>query len=158
MQDGFRALMRDFPTGVAVITTTDGSGTPHGMTCSSLCSVTLDPPTLLVCLREGSPTLAAILSAGSFAVNLVHSGSCAVARLFASGRPNRFDLVQWEPAEGGPHLTRDAHAIADCRLSGTRPHGDHVVVFGQALRVTIGPPGHPPLLYGRCRYAAWPEP
>src|SRR5439155_979792 len=49
--DRFRAMMSAFPTGVAVVTTTDADGRPHGMTCSSVCSVTLEPPTLLVCLR-----------------------------------------------------------------------------------------------------------
>ncbi|MFB6844433.1 flavin reductase family protein [Streptomyces sp. NPDC056373] len=72
--DGQRAMMSGFPTGVAVLTTTGQDGTPHGMTISSVCSVSLDPPLLLVCLRIGSPTLRAVLDTGRFAVNLLRSG------------------------------------------------------------------------------------
>jgi flavin reductase (DIM6/NTAB) family NADH-FMN oxidoreductase RutF len=42
------------------------------MTCSSVTSVTLLPPTLLVCLRVGSGTLEAVSAHGGFAVNLLH--------------------------------------------------------------------------------------
>ncbi|MGH3530178.1 MAG: flavin reductase family protein, partial [Pseudonocardiaceae bacterium] len=49
--DDFRTLMSVFPTGVAVVTTLGQDGSPQGMTCSALASVTPYPPTLLVCLR-----------------------------------------------------------------------------------------------------------
>jgi len=157
-QESFRVMMRGFPTGVAVVTTVGDDGRPWGMTCSSVCSVTLDPPTLLVCLRDGSPTLSAMRDSGQFAVNLLHGQGQPAAELFASGRLDRFDVAHWEdgPAHAGPHLTMDAHAIADCDVIGTQPVGDHVVVFGQARRIRAHH-GHPPLLYGRQRYHIWPE-
>jgi flavin reductase (DIM6/NTAB) family NADH-FMN oxidoreductase RutF len=152
----FRSFMAGFPTGVAVVTTIDPAGTPRGMTCSSVCSVTLTPPTLLVCLRAGSPTLAAVAEQTTFAVNLLHDRAQAVAQLFASGVPNRFQRVRWraEPG-GGPHLIDDAHAVADCRVSRAELIGDHVVVFGEVFQVWQRPSPEP-LLYGLRRYAAWP--
>ena len=72
--EGFRALMTRFPTGVTVVTAMDGGGRPQGMTCSSLASVCLRPPTLLVCLRTLSATQRAVEATGAFAVNLLHSG------------------------------------------------------------------------------------
>jgi flavin reductase (DIM6/NTAB) family NADH-FMN oxidoreductase RutF len=153
---GFRSLMAVFPTGVAVVTTLDVDDTPWGMTCSSVCSVSVEPPTLLVCVRDGSPTLAAMLRRGSFAVNLLHHGARPVAELFASGDPDRFDRVHWETAFGGPHLVRDAHAVADCRITRRHQVGTHVVVFGEVVDVTHRPGEHP-LLYGMRQYAAWPE-
>ncbi len=154
----FRALMTQFPTGVAIVTTTDGSGRPWGMTCSSLCSVTLEPPTLLVCLRNGSPTLAAMLDSAKFTVNLLHASAQAVAELFASGDPDRFDAVEWDfaPTAGGPHLWRDAHAIADCRVTRREVVGDHIVVFGETYRVSMRTEGRSPLLYGRRQFHSWP--
>lgn len=154
--EGYRAMMCRFPTGVAVVTTLDDDGTPRGMTCSSVCSVTLEPPTLLVCLRNGSPTLDAILRSGTFAVNLLHDRAQAVAQLFASGNPDRFELVDWhdDPTTAGPHLVADAHTIADCRVARTEQVGDHVVVFGQTHTVTERHGA--PLLYGLRAYHAWP--
>lgn len=154
----FRALMTQFPTGVAIVTTTDEAGRPWGMTCSSLCSVTLSPPTLLVCLRAGSPTLAAMLDRTTFTVNLVHDNAQAVAELFASGDPDRFDAVAWDlsPDAAGPHLWRDAHAIADCRITRREVVGDHIVVFGETYRVSMRTEGRSPLLYGRRQFHPWP--
>ncbi len=151
----FRALMTTHPAGVAIVTTAAPDGEPWGMTCSSLCSVSLRPPTLLVCLRAESPTLAALLRVSAFAVNLLHDQAEPTATLFASGASDRFDRVDWVrgPESGVPHLVEDAHTIADCRVSGTLPVGDHVVVFGEVVRVTahaIRPPR--PLLYGMRRF------
>ncbi|MGC0419061.1 flavin reductase family protein [Embleya sp. AB8] len=158
MPEGFRAMMRGFPTGVAVVTTTDLDGRPWGLTCSSVCSVTLEPPTLLVCLRAASPTLAALKLRGAFAVNLLHEGAQATAELFASGTPDRFERVDWyaDPDHGSPHLPADTHAVADCRIGRTLPVGDHVVVFGEVLGITRRR-GRWPLLYGLRRYIRWPR-
>ncbi|WP_439678565.1 flavin reductase family protein [Embleya sp. MST-111070] len=158
MPEGFRAMMRGFPTGVAVVTTTDPDGRPWGMTCSSVCSVTLEPPTLLVCLRAASPTLAALRRRGAFAVNLLHDDAQATAELFASGTPDRFERVEWyaDPDHESPHLAADAHAVADCRVDRTLPVGDHVVVFGEVLGITRRR-GRWPLLYGLRRYMRWPR-
>jgi len=153
----FRSLMAGFPSGVAVVTALGPDGQPWGMTCSSVCSVTLRPPTLLICVRHGSPTLEAILRRSLFTVNMLHDGAQPTAMLFASGAPKRFDQVQWSigPGDGGPHLSDDSHAVADCRVVRAEPVGDHMVVFGEALRVSQRS-GHRPLLYGLRRYAAWP--
>ncbi|MFD8012202.1 flavin reductase family protein [Streptomyces sp. NPDC058955] len=153
----FRSLMTAHPAGVTIVTTVAADGRPWGMTCSSLCSVSLEPPTLLVCLREGSPTLAALLQVSAFSVNLLHEGAGPVADLFASGAPDRFDRVRWTPeAESGlPHLIEDAHTIADCRVSDTRQVGDHVVVFGEVVRVGgRSNRAAAPLLYGMRRYGS----
>ncbi|MEV7868926.1 flavin reductase family protein [Streptomyces sp. NPDC088124] len=157
----FRSLMSTFPSGVSIVTTSDLDGQPWGMTCSSVCSVAVEPPTLLVCLREGSPTLAAMVRRSTFAVNLLHARARSTADLFASGTPHRFDLVRWsvDSEAAGPHLSDDAHAIADCRISRTVRIGDHTVVFGEVFRVE-----HPaadvadnrsPLLYGLREYSSW---
>jgi flavin reductase (NADH) len=153
----FRSLMATFPTGVCVVTGLGLDGQPRGMTCSSVCSVALRPPTLLVCLRTASPTLAAVLGAGRFAVNLLHERAQSTAELFASGEPDRFQRVRWHAASGGvPHLVDDAHAVADCVVAAAHPVGDHTVVYGEVLNVARQPRPRP-LLYGLRRYAAWPR-
>ncbi|MGH3862160.1 flavin reductase family protein [Actinokineospora sp.] len=107
--------MATFPTGVTVVTALAPDGRPWGMTCSSVCSVTLRPD---------------------------------VADLPA-GR------VQWERGYAGPHLTADAHAIADCQVVRTVEMGDHLVLFGEVFGVQHRQP-RSPLLYGLRSYSAWP--
>ncbi|RRS00521.1 flavin reductase family protein [Glycomyces terrestris] len=149
-----RSLMAAFPTGVAVVAAADPAGEPIGMTCSSLCSVALDPPTLLVCLREHGPTAAAVLASGSFTVNLLDDRARDVAELFASGAADRFAHVRWRPGAAGPHLVADAHSTADCRVDRRYTVGDHVVVLGEVERVTVRREPRP-LLYGMRRFKTW---
>lgn len=158
----FRTLMARFPTGVAVVAAFDSQGRPRGMTCTSVCSVSVEPPILLVCIRHGSPTLEAILQRTGFTVNLLHVGAESTARLFASGKPDRFDDVRWYagPDPCGPHFPEDAHAVADCHVLRTESVGDHIVVFGTVLRISqqrAVQQANRPLLYGFRRYEAWPS-
>ncbi|MFJ6656352.1 flavin reductase family protein [Streptomyces sp. NPDC091377] len=153
----FRTMMSRFPSGVSVVTALLPDGTPRGMTCSSLCSVSLEPPVLLVCLRHGSPTLDAVTGSGRLAVNLLHDRARPVAELFASGDPHRFERVPWA-TEGvaGPHLTRDAHTVADCEVALSQRVGDHTAVYGRISRITRQT-DHVPLLYGLRRFHRWPR-
>lgn len=152
-----RPFMATFPTGVSVITAMGADGNPWGMTCTSLCSVTLEPPTLLACLRRGSPTLEAVLASGAFALNLLHDGARPTAELFASGAPDRFAQAVWRISVTckGPHLIEAAHVIADCRVTNTEIVGSHVVVFGEVCQITRKSEALP-LLYGFRRYMRWP--
>ncbi|MFD5749847.1 flavin reductase family protein [Streptomyces sp. NPDC127033] len=153
-----RPLMASFPSGVGVITAYAEDGSPWGMTCTSLCGVSLDPPVVLVCLGTASHTLKAVRSSGSFAVNLLHAQGRRTAELFASGAPDRFDRVIWRGGAGtaGPHLTEDARAVADCSVVGEQVVGDHAVVLGEVTAVRTVP-RQPPLLYGLRRFSAWPH-
>ncbi|MEU6212853.1 flavin reductase family protein [Streptomyces sp. JL4002] len=155
-QADLRPFMAAFPTGVSVVTTLGSDTVPHGLTCSSLASVALDPPTVVVCIRAASPTLAVLLAQGAFALNLLHERARTTSDLFASGAPDRFERVEWRLplGAGGPHLTADAHAVADCSVVRTVGFGDHTAVFAQVDRVTVRDDPQP-LLYGLRRYAPW---
>ena len=154
--DEFRDMMSGFPSGVSVVTALGPDGQPRGMTCSSVCSVSLEPPTIVVCLRHGSPTLDAVLGNEAFALNLLHSRAESVAVLFASGDPQRFDVTPWHsgPMTGSPHLMRDAHSVAECEVTLTQRVGDHVAVFGQTRTITRHHE-HSPLLYGLREFRPW---
>lgn len=153
-----RPLMAGFPSGVVITTALHSDGQPWGMTCTSLCSVSLEPPILLVCLRCGSPTLDAIAASRAFAVNLLHDQARAFAELFASGAADRFDRVRWAGggATGGPHLLDAAHTIADCEVIDDSVVGDHAVVMGRVRAIHQLRPQRP-LLYGLRRYATWSD-
>jgi flavin reductase (DIM6/NTAB) family NADH-FMN oxidoreductase RutF len=155
MADPFRELMSRFPTGVAVVASVDARGAPSGMTVTSLASVCLNPPTLLVCLRTGSTTLATVQHRGGFAVNLLHARARSTAELFAAPVADRFARVRWRLSGNGlPWLVDDAAAMADCRLVRQIQVGDHTVVLGEILHLAIERHG-PLLLYGMRRFAQW---
>ncbi|PVE10036.1 flavin reductase family protein [Streptomyces scopuliridis] len=154
--EAYRAFMGSFPTGVSVVTTVDEAGRPRGMTCSSLSSVSLDPPILSVCLSVTSGTLSALRAHGFFGVNLLGAQGSSVARHFADSTLSHFERLPWRPAAGTgiPRLDGDTIGFAACRVTDTKLVGDHVVVFGVVLGADCGV--GVPLLYGRRQFAAWP--
>ncbi|CUW31669.1 MULTISPECIES: flavin reductase family protein [Streptomyces] len=154
----FRTLMAGFPSGVTVITTGDGVTGPSGMTCSAVCSVTPEPPTLVVGIRAESPTLLRVLDTGRFAVNFLHHLGRGTAELFASGDPERFSRVAWDLPDGaaGPHLNEAARSVADCTVTRTVRVGAQRMVFGEIYGIREVEDA-PPLLYGLRRYHAWPS-
>jgi flavin reductase (DIM6/NTAB) family NADH-FMN oxidoreductase RutF len=151
----FRALMSEFPSGVAVVTTLEPDGTPRGTTCTALTAVTAEPPTLLVCLDNASATLAAVRTIGCFAVNLLHDGGRGAAETFAARVPDRFARATWRPGPllGLPRLVDDALASAECLVSGMHVVGDHTIVLGRVC--DVAPASGTPLLYGRRRFSRW---
>jgi flavin reductase (NADH) len=155
----FRALMGSFPSGVAVVTTMTAGEEPRGLTCSSLCSVSLDPPTLLVCVDNRSGTLRAMRERGAFAVNLLDAQGIEAAEVFASGAADRFDRVPWQPSAllSVPELPRHAHAVAECAVCATYASGDHTVVLGRVVAARVRS-GARPLVYGTRRFTSWPWP
>lgn len=153
--DDFRSLMSAFPTGVSVVTSVGVDGLPRGLTCSSLASVTVEPPTLLVCLNKYSTTLAALEISGRFAVNLLHHEGRRAARIFADPAVDRFGLVPWDfsPAGGMPRLIEDAFAFAECMVTRILRVGDHAVIVGMVTHAERQEAS--PLLYGMRAFASW---
>jgi flavin reductase (DIM6/NTAB) family NADH-FMN oxidoreductase RutF len=150
--DHYRDFMSVWPTGIVVVTASDSAGAPQGMTCNSLCSVSVVPPSLLVSLHRESATLAAICDNGLFCINCLRAGSSSVSRLFASPTANRFDHVTWyeSPTISRPSLTRDSYALAECRVSSIVTAHDHCLVLGDVLRTHYS--RSDPLLYHGRRY------
>lgn len=155
LADRCREFMSGFPTGVAIVSSVDPSGRPCGLTCSSLVSVTLSPPTLLVSVHLRSGTLAAIRRCGGFGVNLLPARAREVAELFASGRPDRFRTVSWRPRGrlGLPWLHDDCCGWAECLVRNVFLVGDHALVVGEVVDVQSTP--EVPLLYGFREFSAW---
>lgn len=155
LAEACRALMSGFPTGVAVVSSLDPQAQPCGLTCSSLISVTLSPPTLLVSVHLRSSTLAAAQRLGGFAVNLLPARARWVAELFASGRADRFRLVSWRPRGnlGLPWLAEDCRGWAECALSEVFVVGDHALMVGRVIDAQST--SEAPLLYGFREFAAW---
>nr|AHE14817.1 RebF-like flavin reductase [uncultured bacterium] len=150
-----RIFMSSFPTGVSVVTALDGQRRPHGLTCTSLASVTLDPPTLLVCLNTESGTLRAIRAVRCFAVNLLHSRAQKIAETFSRPVPDRFGGVRWRLSARvrQPWLMEDAFALAGCVVRKTCIVRDHEMVLGEVCEIEYA--ADVPLLYGLRGFATW---
>jgi flavin reductase len=110
-----------------------------------VCSVTDDPPTLLVCQHLGSPLHSIFKKNGVFCVNTLAADQQELAELFAhrAGMPmeERFALPIWHKFATGAPFLRDALVCFDCRLAQMLEVGTHSVMFGavQDIRISSRP-------------------
>lgn len=148
--EDFRFAIGHFPTGVAVITTVvDGEG--HGATVSALSSLSLEPPMLLVCLKNSSRTLAAIRRRGAFVVNLLAEDQADVAAHFASREGAKIAPSDPEP-EGLPRVPGALGAM-ECEVESVIRGGSHLVITATVRQVEMST-GRP-LTYYRGRFGGF---
>jgi 3-hydroxy-9,10-secoandrosta-1,3,5(10)-triene-9,17-dione monooxygenase reductase component len=130
----WRAAMGRFATGVTIVTSWDGDE-PVGTTVNAFCSVSLDPPLLLICLDNANPVLAPVETSGIFGVNFLDTECVDLARRF--GRDpvgGRFDDVEHHCDGGAPRLGV-ATTFIDCRVEQIHEAGDHRIVVARGLRI-----------------------
>ncbi len=125
-----RQLMGHFLTGVAVITT-ECDGERSGMTISSLTSISLEPPILMISLNFNTRTLDGVKGSGRFAASILGVKQESVARQFASRGGERFAEGSFDETPGGLPVITGALAQLECEVVSDHIIGDHHVFFGQ---------------------------
>ncbi len=155
----FREVMASLPTAVSVVTAMDETGAPRGLTCSAVCSVSADPPQILVCINQRNGSLAAIRHSGAFVVNVLGSAAAQLSDQFASPLAEKFADVSWRPApsSGLPVLDGSAHAFLDCELTADISSGSHAILVGSVQACGTDFDAMHPLLYWRRSYGTWLE-
>ncbi len=150
-QDTFRALLGRFPSGVTVVTTRDADGVPHGMTVSSFCSVSLEPPLILVCIEKVASMHDLLVESQAFAVNVLADHQEFLSRRFSDeGVAARFDGIGWSGGPAGPVID-DVHAIIECRKVFSQPAGDHTIIVAEVVGGSASN-DNSPLAYYRSGY------
>ena len=135
--DTFRNVVGHLASGVTVITTRLPGGR-HGMTASSVTSLSLNPPLMLACLNNSVPTTAAVAEAGVFAVNVLREDLGHLAQQFAVPSDDKFKGV---PLVDGPHgspLLAEALAHIECVVVDRVVAGTHTVFIGQVVHAEAG--------------------
>ena len=148
--DDFRRVLGHFATGVTILTTVDPEGRPTGLTASAFCSVSLDPPLVLICVDHKSQSFPALSESRGFAVNVLSAAQEDLSRRFATTRLDKFDGVAYTPGLHGAPVLQDALAQVECETVGRYVQGDHTIFVGRVERARMGP--GEPLLYFRGRY------
>jgi flavin reductase (DIM6/NTAB) family NADH-FMN oxidoreductase RutF len=148
-QAEFRTAMGHFVSGVTVVTTRSGRE-PVGLTVSAFCSLSLDPPLVLVCIEKSVRSHDAIREAGVFAVNILSSHQEQLSRRFASSTDDKFEGVGLREGFDEVPLLEGALTIVQCRVRDELEGGDHTIFVGEVTEVEIGQ--GEPLLYYRGGY------
>jgi len=147
-----REALGHFASGVTVITTLTPAGQPVGTTASAVCSVSLDPPLILVCLDRASETLAALRQHQAFAINVLAEEQQSLSTNFARrGAASSWEQVKHRIGPGGVPWLDDVLATLDCRLEECVTAGDHEIVIGSLTELELATGA--PLLHFRSAYA-----
>lgn len=152
-------MLADFASGVTVVTTRV-RGVAHAMTATAFCSVSLEPPLVLVCVSQQSRFHAAVTGSDAWAVSLLSGQQAEIARHFANrGRELRtqFDAVPHTVGAGsGAPLVDGALAWLECTTHARHGGGDHTILVGRVRWVGWNPEVGQPLTYYRGAYFPGP--
>ncbi|MFG1481127.1 flavin reductase family protein [Xanthobacter sp. V4C-4] len=148
--DLHRGGMRHLASGVSVITTRDGE-TPVGLTATAVCSVTVDPPRMVVLVNKKVAAADAILASGALCINVLAADQEPLARVFAGMvegvfGPARFEHGQWRTHITGAPALEGALATFDCRVVKVFDESTHHAFLCEVLAAPE-PAGGVPLIY-----------
>lgn len=150
-QDEFRAALSRFASGITVVTTRDAGGKLHGITVSAFCSVSLEPPLILICIEKATGSHYAFGESGVFAVNILAADQEAISEHFATQSEEKFGEIGCSTGDLGLPLINGCLASLECSVKNIFDSGDHSLILGQVEKAAIG--NDPlPLIYFRGEY------
>lgn len=135
--------------GAVHIVTTDGPAGRAGFTATAVCSVTADPPTLLVCVNAGSSVGQIIAVNQVVGINTIGSGFNDLALLMGgkTGTLDRFATANWTAGQYGAPLLEGAMVSFECIADRSHDCGTHRVLFCRVMAVQLGDAALDPSLY-----------
>lgn len=142
----FRQSLSRFASGVTVVTmATDQER--NGMTVSAFCSVSLNPPYILICLDHTSHNIQLIRTSGVFGVNILAEDQAYLSAHFASKHTDKLNNVSHYIGQLGVPLLNDALVRMECKVVHEYAGGDHVIFLGQIESSTVEEEKRPLLYY-----------
>jgi flavin reductase (DIM6/NTAB) family NADH-FMN oxidoreductase RutF len=147
----FCKAMRTLTSAVSIISTVHNNRR-YGMTATAVASVSIAPPSLLVCINQSASLYGPTLASRRFCVNILYAHQDKLATIFSSkSAGDRFAFGEWaEDARNVPHLLQ-AQANVFCDLDDTHVYGTHTIVIGRVSNVYVRDQVNP-LLYQDGRY------
>ena len=134
--DGFKDAMRRLAGSVTIVTVVNG-GERHGTTATAVTSLSMDPPSLLVCFNKDSRLHGFLGKSDQFCVNLLHTDNLAISQLFASpvSSAQRFATGDWQMGDDEAPYLADAQSSIVCAKDREIEYGTHTIFIGRVLTV-----------------------
>jgi flavin reductase (DIM6/NTAB) family NADH-FMN oxidoreductase RutF len=138
----FRQAMRQLSGGVSVITVGQG-GDITGMTVTSVTSLSVDPPSLIVSINRSASSWPLLKQRGTFGINILNADQSDIAERFAGKNgvagADRFKGATWITRVSGTPLLADALAAIDCEVEHIVERHSHAIVIGRPLDMLVSP-------------------
>ncbi len=146
--DDFRAALRQFPSGVTIVTLRVGDEV-HGLTVSAFASISPSPPLVMVAIDHRHHAHEMLEQEGVvLGINILHEGQRELSDRFAWVKDeDRFAVGRWTTAATGAPLLADAAAWLDCTIHSSMPAGSHTIFVGEVRAAGVAVAERPPLIY-----------
>jgi len=131
-ESDFRKSWSFFPTGVSVLAVKNEQGNIHGMTASSIMSISLDPPIIMVSIGIERSILKNIENSAFVSVSLLSNEQSNIASFFSkpdSSENNFFDINKEE------FYIRECLCYFFCKKYNSIKIGDHIVYFLEVQKI-----------------------
>jgi flavin reductase (DIM6/NTAB) family NADH-FMN oxidoreductase RutF len=130
--------MRRLAASVAVVVARGENG-PIGMAATSVTSLTVDPPAVLICVNRLTSFHASLVPTAPISVNLLSRHQQDVSAAFGGGVPQdqRFSIGDWQSSEGGLPVLAGAQANLNCVIDAMLAYGTHSIVIARVLDARV---------------------
>jgi 3-hydroxy-9,10-secoandrosta-1,3,5(10)-triene-9,17-dione monooxygenase reductase component len=148
--DLFKELMRRFTAGVTLVTFNENKKF-GGLTVSSFCSLSMDPPLVLICIDRKIVSHDSLEKTDTFGVNICNSEQGKLAWDFANSEIDKNELIKSLPhtlTKLGTPLLEGCLATMECKITQKYDGGDHTIFIGQVEEGKIDENAEPLVYYG----------
>lgn len=142
--DLMKRVNRQFVTGVTVVTAMDGT-TPRGLAVNAFASISLDPPTVMVCVQRTSSTHDCLFRAGHLAINILSTDQLDVVNRFATKSDDKFAELDWEPGPFGSPVIARSSAQMEVEIRERLQASTHTVFVCRVVHATVS--DRAPMIY-----------
>jgi flavin reductase (DIM6/NTAB) family NADH-FMN oxidoreductase RutF len=137
-QDSFKQAMRYLASGVSILAA-GGPDDRAAITATSVTSLSVEPPTVLICISRNSSLAPVLQRYGHFSANFLSASQQHLAERFAgrngvNGR-ERFEAGDWISLVSGAPVLANALASIDCDVEEILDRYTHSIIIGRVLAV-----------------------
>ncbi len=147
--ESMKAFNRKFVTGVTVVTTMDGD-TPRGLAVNAYCSISLEPPLVMVCVQSSSATYPALFTSDYLGINILGAQQTDVVATFATKAADKFANLEWRPGVHGSPLITGAAASLEAEIRERFQARTHSIFICRVRQATAG--AADPMVYSDGRF------
>ena len=151
-----RHALARFPSGVTVVTTTDGEGAWRGFTASSFCSLSADPPLVIVCLARSADCFGAFMATERWVIHILPAELTDLAVRFATRGADKFAGGEFTADARGLPVLEGASVTLHCEAHERLDGGDHVILVGRVTHSAAGE--RPPAVYLERTFGVFADP
>ena len=158
LASALKGAMRGFAQSVVIITTVDEDGQRYAMPATAVTPVSMDPPSMLICVNRTAAAHVTLERGANFCLNILGADQADIGKASAVAKgEDRFAVGEWDVDEFGLPCLKGAQAVISCQQRQAVSYGSHDIFIGDVRGVELSG-GADPLVYLASQYHRVGEP